>query len=129
MRILSLVVAGFLISSSSFGYFYELRCDANFQTEVGKDPETVTMVSVSPGKFGDEKYVADLRNFTYEVIVHRSLDTFYMTIRNGQTKVLFSTARVPSFEHNDSMTDMTFSDGTRRWISCAYAPTKQSSPQ
>lgn len=112
-------------SSSAHGYFYELECTANFQTRVGVGTIEKKMNKVSPGKFGDEKYTADLEGFVYEMVLHEALDTLYMTIKKDDHKLLFSTARVPTFGHNDSMADVTLMDGTRRWISCANKPTKK----
>ncbi len=121
MKIFTILI-GIFSAQPAFAYFYTLECKANYQPLVGKDTEKVVMASVSPGGFGDVKFVSDLKDYTYEVVWHKVFDTFYMTIRKGGQNLASATARVPSFEHNDTMVDVTLPDGTRRWIACVYKP-------
>ncbi|MCB0405832.1 MAG: hypothetical protein KDD51_13700 [Bdellovibrionales bacterium] len=116
---MKLFFLGFLLASSAHA-FYELKCDGNFQQVIGDPPEKVLLQKVDSPSFGDAKYAGEVRGFSFEVIVHRALDTFYMTILDGDKRIAFSTARMPTFDHNDTMLDITLADGSRRWISCAY---------
>lgn len=118
----SLAVLFLFWTQPALANFYALECNGNFQLHVGKDTETVALKEADAGGFGDLKLAATLNSFSYEVVWHKSLDTFYMTIKNGTQQLLFSTARVPSFEHNDTMADIRQQDGTRLWISCGYKP-------
>lgn len=116
------ILLGIFFVQPAFAYFYTLGCNSNYQPQVGKNTETVNMLLVNPEGFGDVKFVSNLNDYTYEVVWHKVFDTFYMTIRRGDQKLISATARVPSFEHNDTMVDVTLPDGTRRWIACGYKP-------
>ena len=116
------ILLGIFSVQPTFAYFYTLECNSNYQAEVGKNTETAIMISVNPEGFGYVKFVSDLKSYTYEVVWHKVLDTFYMTIRKGEQNLVSATARVPSFEHNDTMVDVTLPDGTRRWVACGYKP-------
>jgi hypothetical protein len=75
---------------------------------------------VNAGDFGDLKLQVDLEGYQYEVIWHIDLDTFYMNLREGSIQRAFSTARIPTENHNNTGLDVTFLDGHRRFISCAF---------
>jgi hypothetical protein len=121
MRFLFLALSLLVVQPAS-AYFYKLECSANYQPQVGKDTETKVLASADPKGFGDVKLASDLKDYSYEVVWHKAFDTFYMTIRKGDYTLVSATARVPSFEHNDTMVDVTLPDGVRRWISCGFKP-------
>lgn len=122
MKVLTLFFV--LFSQNSFANFNQLGCNANFQPQVGQSTKRIEMTEVNPGGFGDVKFETILEDYTYEVVWHKELDTFYFTIKKGNHQLLFSTGRVPTFEHNDTIADVVIPDGTRRWVSCSYKSKK-----
>jgi len=122
MKNLILIFSFLSISPSSFSYFYKLECEAWHQ-ESGQQLSKAVMITITYDH-KERLYKEELNGFSYEVKWDVNLDTFYKTIKKGNQRVLFSTARVPSFEHNDSFTDLTLLDGTRLAISCGFKPKK-----
>jgi len=119
-KILSTVALVVTFSQSSYANLETPKCFAYHQTKVGQNSSKVEMTKVNAGNFGDLKLQANLEGHQYEMIWHIDLDTFYMTLREGNIQRAFSTARIPTENHNDTGLDVTFLDGHRRFISCAF---------
>jgi len=58
--------------------------------------------------------------FRYQVYWHYKLTTLYMTILKDKRKILFTTSRVPSQDHNDSMADVTLPEHLRLYLTCDF---------
>ena len=66
------------------------------------------------------KQQVDFEGYHFSVDWDVNLDCFYTRIEKDGKPVFFSTARVPTFNHNDSFSDVTFPDGLRLAVSCNF---------
>lgn len=66
------------------------------------------------------KQSTELSGYKYEVNWDINLDTIYTNIIHNGTRLLFTTARVPTYPHNDSFTDLILPNGPRLSVSCNF---------
>ncbi len=66
------------------------------------------------------KQATVLNGYKYEVNWDVNLDTIYTTITQNEKSILFTTARVPTYPHNDSFTDLNLPNGPRLSVSCNF---------
>jgi hypothetical protein len=110
------LVGSILLPLTSYGL--ELKCEGWYQPANGS-LQQVSMKEVLQSA-QNWKQELELEGYRYSVDWDVLLDAFYVRISRGGKDLLFTTARVPTFSHNDSFTDLHLSDGTRLSISCSF---------
>lgn len=96
----------------------ELFCEGWFQNQ-GETIQKSTMNKVEQTNL-NWKQSTKLNGYKYDVNWDINLDVIYATIAKDEKTILFTTARVPTFSHNDSFTDLNLPDGTRLSVSCSF---------
>lgn len=66
------------------------------------------------------KRSTEIAGYKYDVNWDVNLDAIYVTITQNGNPILSTTARVPTFPHNDSFTDLNLPNGPRLSVSCNF---------
>lgn len=66
------------------------------------------------------KQSTELNGYKYDINWDVNLDALYTTITQNGKSILFTTARVPTYPHNDSFTDLNLPNGPRLSVSCNF---------
>ena len=113
-----LIVVSFLFLSSVQALALELICEGWHQNPADQ-LERVVMTKGEQTNL-NWKQSTEVAGFRYAVDWDVNLDTIYVTIGQGEKRLLFATARVPTFPHNDSFTDLNLPGGPRLAVSCSF---------
>lgn len=111
-----LLLASLLALVSSRCFASDVVCEAWFQ-ESGKALERNTMTLTSSSE-KNTVYTASYRGYTYRVDWDHNLSTFYVLIEQSGSRILYTTARVPTDNHPENFTDLNLPGGPRLSVSC-----------
>ena len=97
-----------------------LDCAANYQPNgPGTDPQSKKLEIIEKSE-DQTVFKTSIEDFYFRVVWHRHFTTLYMTIHEGQKQFVFSTSRVPSEGHNDSMVDIRPREKLRLYLTCDF---------
>jgi hypothetical protein len=97
-----------------------LDCKANYQPNgPGTDLQSMKLEIIEQSN-DETVFKATIEEFQFKVIWQRPLTTLYMTIHEGQNKLAFSTSRIPTHDHNDSMVDIRHREKIRLYLTCDF---------
>jgi hypothetical protein len=97
-----------------------LECKANYQANGPGTASQVKKLEITDDSDSQTILGAAIEDFKFNVTWDRSLTSLYMTIHEGSNKLVFSTSRIPSNDHNDSMVDITPRGKIRLYLTCDF---------
>lgn len=111
------VLIGIFLSSSCWASL-NLKCEGWLQNS-GEELQRAPMTIVEQTNLNWKQSVK-IEEYTYKVNWDVNLDSFYVEIYKSDQRVVFTTARVPTYNHNDSFTDIHLPNGPRLAVSCNF---------
>jgi len=113
-----LLLSSFLLSFSLQASALEMVCEGWYQNP-GEQLQKSVMAKVEQTNL-NWKQSTELNGYKYDVNWDVNLDAIYTTITQNGKSILFTTARVPTYPHNDSFTDLNLPNGPRLSVSCNF---------
>jgi hypothetical protein len=115
MLIRSIVTVGTMVASTP-SFASSVNCEGGYQErEKTLEKAPMTLLSSTPN---NSVYVVRHRGYDYRVDWDRNLTTFYVNIGQAGSRILFTTARVPTENHPESFTSLNLPSGSRLSVNC-----------
>ena len=112
--LLSLLILSLSIQASAL----EMICEGWYQ-KPGEQLQKAVMTQIEKTQTNWKQSV-ELMGYQYSVDWDVNMDVIYTTITQNGNSILFTTARVPTYPHNDSFTDLNLPNGPRLSVSCNF---------
>lgn len=104
--------------SSSYALPFTLKCEGWYQETGGTLIRAPLAIETSDAQ--NTVMSGTHRDYTYKADWNKNLSTFYIQIHSAGKRLLFTTARVPTFDHPENFTDLNLPDGTRLSVNCEF---------